>query len=157
MRYILAVAAAGAAAMVSPLVAPAAAETPGCPGPGTTRLIVNVDGVRSSQGLVAVTLYLDDSKKFLAKKGGVYVARVPAKAGRTRLCLSVPKPGVYGLAVYHDANGNKSFDKNSVGLPAEAYGFSNNPATLFGLPRFSSVRLNVPRSNVATTVTLTYP
>ena len=142
------------------LAAPAgeAAVEPDCTGPASaTRLFVNVDNVRSSAGLVAVTLYADDRKRFLAKRGSLYVGRVPARQGRTRVCIHLPAPGVYGLAVYHDADGDRRFDKTGLGLPAEAYGFSNDAPTLFGLPSFGKVRLSVPRSGFETTLRLRYP
>jgi uncharacterized protein (DUF2141 family) len=44
-----------------------------------------------------------------------------------------------------------------VGLPDEPYGFSNNPGVFLGMPRFSSVRLSVPRDNMRTSVTLRHP
>jgi uncharacterized protein (DUF2141 family) len=73
------------------------------------------------------------------------------------VCIHVPAPGIYGLAVYHDANADRRFDRNMLGLPAEGYGFSNDAPTLFGLPRFSAVRLNVPRDGFSTNVRLRYP
>ena len=121
------------------------------------RLFVDVENVRSSQGLIAVTLYADDSRRFLARRGSLYVGRVPARAGTTRVCLFLPSTGTWGLAVYHDVNGNRSFNRTRVGLPAEPYGFSNNPRVLFGLPSFRSVRLNVPRTNMQTRVRLRNP
>ena len=130
----------------------------GCTGrPSATRLIVTVSNVRAAQGLIAVTLYADDSRRFLARRGSLYVGRVPARAGVTRMCIFVPAPGTYGLAVYHDADANRRFNRNAIGLPAEGYGFSNDAPTLFGLPRFSSVRLAVPRDGFQTSVRLRYP
>ena len=144
------------AAMLALAAAPAFAQN--CTGqPSATRLVVTVSNVRAAQGLIAVTLYADDSSRFLARRGSLYVGRVPARAGVTRICIHVPAPGVYGLAVYHDANANRRFDRTAIGLPAEGYGFSNNAPTLFGLPRFRSVRLSVPRDGFATAVTLRYP
>ena len=142
------------------LAAPAAARAAeaDCTGePSNTRLYVNVTGVREAKGLIAVTLYADDSKKFLAKHGSLYVGRVPAHAGTTRVCIFVPTTGIYALAVYHDADANRKINRTGIGLPAEAYGFSNNPRTFFSLPSFRSVRLSVPRSGLETTVTLKYP
>ena len=140
------------------LAAPAAAQTEECTGtPSDTRLFVDVANVKTSSGLIAVTLYGDNRKKFLATRGSLYVGRVPAKAGTTRVCIYLPAPGYYGLAVYHDANGSRRFDKNGIGLPAEAFGFSRNPKTLFGLPSWDSVRMHVPRTNMRTTVRLKYP
>jgi uncharacterized protein (DUF2141 family) len=125
--------------------------------PSAIRLFVNVDNVRDSRGLIAVTLYTDDRRKFLAKRGSLYVGRVPARQGRTRVCIYVPGPGIYALAVYHDADADRSFDRTGLGLPAEGFGFSNNPPTMFGLPNFSRVRIQVRRTQLSTTVRLNYP
>jgi uncharacterized protein (DUF2141 family) len=139
------------------ILALAAVAAQDCTGtPSSTRLFVNVDNVRESRGLIAVTLYTDDRRKFLAKRGSLYVGRVPARQGRTRVCIHVPKPGTYALAVYHDADSDRSFDRTGLGLPDEGFGFSNNPPTFFGLPNFNRVRIQVPRTNLSTTIRLHY-
>ena len=145
----------GAAVAAAPGAAAAQSDCTGPPGP--VRLYVNVDNVRAAQGLIAVTLYADDSSRFLARRGSLYVGRAPARAPRTRICIHLPAIGVYGLAVYHDADANRSFNRTAVGLPAEGFGFSNNPPTMFGIPSFSRVRLNVPRTNLQATIRLRYP
>lgn len=130
----------------------------GCTGkPSATWINVVLEGVRSGRGLVAVTLYADNSRKFLVKHGSLYVGRSPANAGTTRTCLFLPAPGTYALAVYHDENANQSFDRTGIGLPAEGYGFSNNPPTLVGLPTFRSVRLAIPRTGMLTRIQMKYP
>ncbi len=141
------------------IAAPAAAAPPaGCTGPASPYwLNVVAEGLRNSDGLLAVTLYADDSSKFLIKHGSLYVGRVDAHAGVTRACIFVPKPGVYALALYHDENANRSFDRTTVGFPAEGFGFSNNPATLAGLPAFKSVRIAVPKTGLTTRVSMKYP
>jgi uncharacterized protein (DUF2141 family) len=135
--------------------APARAEAEDCVGrPGPVHIWVNVQNVRSNEGLIAITVYADDRKRFLAKRGSLYVGRTPARAPTTRVCVNLPSTGVFALAVYHDRNANRKFDRSAIGLPAEPGGFSNNPSTIFGLPSFSAVRLQVPRSGLATSVTL---
>lgn len=130
----------------------------GCTGPvSKTWINVAVEGVRSSNGLVAITLYADNPRKFLVRNGSLYVGRVPAQAGTTIGCIYVPQPGVYAIAIYHDENGNQVFDRTGIGLPAEGYGFANNPSTLAGLPSFQSVRLSIPRPALLTRVRLKYP
>jgi uncharacterized protein (DUF2141 family) len=130
----------------------------GCTGrPSQTWLNLTIENVRSGSGLLAITLYADDSRRFLARAGSLYIGRVSARAGTTRACIFVPDTGVYALALYHDENANQSFDRSAVGLPAEGYGFSNNPATLAGLPAFSSVRLNVPRPGLNARIQMRYP
>jgi len=137
----------------------ASAQTPpSCTGhEGPLKLYVDVEGVRSNDGLIAVTLYADDSSRFLRHHGSLYVGRVPAKEGTTRVCIYIPSAGTYALAVYHDANANRKFGRTAIGLPAEAFGFSNNPAVFLGMPRFSSVRLAVPRTDLSTRIKLRYP
>lgn len=143
--------------LAAALAAPAAAGAGDCTGtPSQTHLFVNVDNVRDSRGLIAVTLYADERRKFLAKRGSLYVGRVPARQGRTRVCIHVPAPGTYALAVYHDADADRIFDRTALGLPDEGFGFSNNPPTFFGLPNFDRVRLRVAKSGQSTTVRLHY-
>ena len=159
---VIALAAALTAAMVPALTSPAGAQgsgaPPGCTGPASeTWLNVSASGLRNGNGLLAVTLYADNPSKFLARRGSLYVGRVNASPGATSACIFVPQPGVYAVALYHDENSNQKFDRTGIGLPAEAYGFSNNPATLVGLPSFRSVRLNVPRSGLTTRIHMRYP
>lgn len=136
-------------------IAPAGAQGAECGGPPSgTYLNVNVERIGASRGLVAVTLYPDVPRRFLAKRGALYVVRVPARAPVTRVCLNVPGPGVYALGVYHDANANRRFDRTMIGLPAEDFGFSNNPKPFLGMPSFGSVRIRVARSGTWTTVRL---
>lgn len=145
-----------AALSFAPAVPAAQAQpAPQCGGPpGPVRFYINVDRIRASRGLVAVTVYGDDPSKFLAKLGALYVVRVPARAPRTRVCINLPSAGGYAFGVYHDSDGDRGFDRNGIGLPAEDFGFSNNPVLLFGPPSFSKVRVTVPRSNTAITVRL---
>ena len=131
---------------------------PGCTGtPSSTWLNVSAQGLRNGSGLLAITLYGDNPRKFLVSRGSLYVGRVDASAGATNGCIFVPSTGVYAIALYHDENANQRFDRSGIGLPAEGYGFSNNPATLAGLPSFRSVRLNVPRSGLTTRIQMKYP
>lgn len=156
-----AMAAAGLACLITSPARAEGASAPapaGCTGPQSeTWLQVAVEDVRSSQGMVALTLYDDDRSRFLVKRGSLYVTRVKARAGMTSACIFLPGPGVYALAIYHDEDGDSNFDRSGLGLPNEGFGFSNNPSTLAGLPSFSSVRLSVPRSGMLTRIRLKYP
>ena len=157
-RFYAAVIALAASLGAGPGAGAQSAPPAGCTGPASsTWLYVTADGLRNSNGLLAVTLYADNSRKFLAKHGSLYVGRVQAVAGTARACIFLPRPGVYALALYHDENANTKFDRTGIGFPAEGYGFSNNPATLAGLPSFRSVRLNVARTGLATRVQMKYP
>lgn len=150
---------AASAALAAPLAtAPAAAVPAGCLGvPSDTWLTVAVDGLRNANGLVTVALYPDAPGKFLAKGGTIKNNRFKASAPTTRACIFVPKPGVYAIAVYHDEDGSRKLNRSGLGLPTEGFGFSNNPATVAGIPAFRSVRLNVPKAGLTTHIKLRYP
>lgn len=139
--------------------APARNGAPNCAGPvSDTWVNVTIDRVRNGNGLMAVTLYADEPRKFLVKKGSMYVGRVDATAPETKMCLFVPKPGVYVLAVYHDEDSSTNLKRSGVlGLPEEGFGFSNNPPTVASIPSFRSVRLNIAKSGLSTRIHLKYP
>jgi len=156
-RFLLApLALTAAAGMATPALADGAPA--GCTGPVSPHWInVVVEGVRNDSGQIAITLYADDSAKFLVKHGSLYVGRTKAVAGTTNTCIYLPKTGVWVLALYHDENANGQFDLTSFKLPAEGYGFSNNPPTLLGLPTFNSVRINITRDGMTSHIRLKYP
>ena len=153
----LAIAAAGAlAAVLGPCVAHADLST--CEaGAGHAHLNLTVAGVRSDEGLVAVTIYPDDPHRFLAHKGQIGIVRVAARAPTTRVCIDLPDAGIYAAVVYHDANGDHRFNRTAVGMPAEGYGFSNSPSTFLGLPSFESVRFKAQTGDNALAIRLHYP
>jgi len=129
---------------LAPVPALAYEEDADCVGkPGTVKVNLTVEGIRSDAGLIALTVYPDDSRRFLRKKGFHYVRRVKAGSPQTRICFILPQPGVYAVAVYHDANANGKLDRGTMGLPTEGFGFSNNASTLLGLPSFQSVRIRL--------------
>ena len=144
-----------ALAFLFPAAAASAQET--CTGPpSAVRLIVQVENVRSSEGLIAVTLSPDNPRRFLARRGALYVGRVPARAPVTRACIHLPSTGTYALGVYHDADSSRTLNRNSIGLPNEGFGFSNNPRLLLAIPSFQSVRVTIPRSGMRATIRLRY-
>jgi len=75
-------------------------------------------------------------------------------AVETILTLDVV-PGVYAVAVHHDANSNGKVDANFLGIPKEGYGVSNDPRPRFRAPRFDEARVLIMRDTTVT-VRMTY-
>lgn len=137
--------------------ASAAAGAEACEGRVTqTRLTVQVVGVRAAKGQMAITLYPDDAKRFLAPHQKLARVRAVAQAPMTTACFWLPAPGVYAMAVYHDENGNGRFDRTIVGLPAEGFAFSNDPPTPTALPPFKAVRFKVGEGDTTIRAKLRY-
>ena len=59
--------------------------------------------------------------------------------------------GWYGVSIFHDENGNGKMDQNAMGIPKEAYGFSNNAKGFFGKPGYKDVvfELNSAEKQIA--------
>jgi uncharacterized protein (DUF2141 family) len=114
-------------------------------------LTIRIDKVRSSDGQVMVALY-DGAAGFLQRPARS--ASAAASAGTTTLVVRDLAPGEYGIAVYHDANGNGKMDRNMMGIPVEPFGFGNDAQGDMGPPSFDAVKLMVPAAGLATSVTL---
>lgn len=121
-------------------------------GPNEIRIIIR--DVKKSVGLMTADLYRDDPEGFLHRAGRVGRARFAAKAPVTAFCIDAPAAAAYAIAVYHDKNANKSFDKNPLGLPAEPFGLSNNPKLRLAPPNIEDTLFDVPEEGAIVEITL---
>ena len=66
-----------------------------------------------------------------------------AKEGEMKFKIDLPD-GVYALAGYQDINDDGRLNKIPIiGLPIEAYGFSNRAIAFYGPPSFNSAKFKV--------------
>jgi len=120
------------------------------------QLHVSVSGMRSGNGLVAITVYGDDPDDFLAPGQKLGRVRVTAQANVTEACLAVPERESYAITVYHDENGDRDFNRNLFGYPLEGYGVSNDGTTLFGIPSYDAARFTAGPGDNRISLTLQY-
>jgi len=85
-------------------------------------VMVTVDGVKSSVGKLRVQSYHATAEEWLAKGRWINRIEVPAREGTMTFCMPVPKAGIYGIAVRHDAD-----DDNDTDIFGDGGGMSNNP------------------------------
>ena len=114
-------------------------------------VIVMVERVPNSKGEVHVDLCTD--KTFLTPDCP-YDAAAPSRKGRVIVTLSNIPPGRYAVTAYHDENANRDLDLNMLGMPKEAYGFSNDPPMLLGPPLFKDSAFEVGDKDVEVKVRL---
>lgn len=103
-------------------------------------LLVSIHGFKNRAGNLRVQLYPGNPDAFLVKHRWVRRIDLPVTgAGPMRVCVAVPRPGDYAVAVRHDADGNGKSGWDDGG------GFSRNPAiSLFHLrPDYRSVAIRV--------------
>ncbi len=126
--------------------------------PSDTRLVILVENVRSLDGVIRFTVYPDDPERFLQAGGPMRDLShlpVPVAMPVTEACIWLPGPGGYALSIFHDDNDNGEMDDTWIGLPAEGFGFSNNPR-LFGRPRLEQVLFEVPTGDLTINIRLRY-
>jgi len=122
-------------------------------GANRSAVLVSVNGFKNRSGNLRVQLYGSNPADFLAKGRKLRRIDLPVTgSGPMNVCVAVPKPGTYAVAVRHDLDGNGKSGWNDGG------GFSNNPKiTLLDLkPSLREVAINVGQGVKPVAVVLNY-
>ncbi|MDT9598569.1 DUF2141 domain-containing protein [Sphingosinicella rhizophila] len=83
--------------------------------------LVNVSGFKNRNGRLRVQVYGSNPADFLARGKGLRRIDLPVTSSSMGICVAVPRPGTYAIAVRHDTDGNGRSGWNDGG------GFSRNP------------------------------
>jgi len=130
-RLLVAVAVSLAAAL-SPAQHVQAEPSEAAPRAGVLRVIVH--NVAAAGGHVRVDVCT--ASEFLSKCR--YSGSAAATPGVTMVEVRDLPPGVYAVQAYDDRNDNRRVDRNLIGLPTEAVGFSNNASVRLDGPSFKA-------------------
>jgi uncharacterized protein (DUF2141 family) len=120
-------------------------------GSGRSAILVSVTGFRARQGRVRVQIY--NAGNFLVKGQRVRRVDLPVTSGNMPICVALPGPGTYAVAVRHDVDGD-----NDKGDWSDGGGFSRNPriSLLHLKPSFSQVSFAVGNAPKQLQVVLNY-
>ena len=116
-------------------------------------LQIKLQGVGSNKGKVYVGLFTRPSgfpKMNKSDKGLI----VPANKPGVTVRFKDLRPGNYAIAAFHDSNRDGDLNTNLVGIPVEAYGFSNNARSLLGPPKFSEAALRIGEKDATIVIML---
>ncbi len=118
-------------------------------------LAVQTSSLRSQKGVVRFCLTRDrqffpDCTKDPAARHLNVAAR---EAGDVRFG-DLPY-GLYALSLIHDENNNGRLDTR-LGIPREGFGFSNNPAILFGPPSFRAASFMIDSTSPHQAIKIKY-
>lgn len=108
---------------------------------GQATLVVKITGLRSGKGQVKIAVF-NSAEKWLGEQP-VYSSTISVESHTVLWKINDIPYGDYGIAVFHDENKNGKMDKNLLGIPAEAYGFSNNVRVTFGPPTWEKAKFVV--------------
>ena len=117
-------------------------------------LRIKVNNITSSKGFIVADLHNDVVEDFLDDYKVVLRVRAAAQKDAINFCLPLSQPGEYALAIYHDKNNNREFDKGFLGIPKERFGMSNNPAFGLKAPDYEQAAFRVSETGADLTIQL---
>ena len=103
---------------------------------GAGSVEIRIEGVASDKGTVYASIYLSGEGFPAAKEAAFAFTAAPAEDGTVVLLFDAVPAGPIAVAVLHDENGDEKLSFSLLGYPKEAYGFSQNPKSMFGPPDF---------------------
>ena len=109
---------------------PAFSDTAGTP---TGQLTLTIEGFENTNGTAEIALV--NSKENFSEETPFKGYKVGITGNRVVETLVLPC-GEYAVKVFHDENNNGELDKRIFGIPAEAYGFSNDARGTVGPPEY---------------------
>ena len=107
-------------------------------------LVLTVQNIDSAQGSIMVAVY-DSADQWLKKP--VVAVHQPVSGldgGKITFVLKDLPEGELAISLFHDVNGNGKLDSNSMGIPLEPYGFSNDATAMFSAPKFEPASFKLP-------------
>jgi len=108
-------------------------------------LEIKMEGLIPEKGTIRIGLY-NSAAAFAdeAKPNHAQVVSVGKNATQIIKFEGLPE-GKYLVAAYQDVNGNKKIDKNILGIPTEAYAFSNNVFPKWKSPTFDEAAIKLEK------------
>ena len=117
--------------------------------PSNYTLTINITGFPNNVGKAHIGVY--NSAKTFPEYGKQFKGKVgEIKNQKVSINFDNLPKGSYGVAVYQDENKNGKLDKNLVGYPTEAFGFSNNFRPTISAPDFEDVAFSLDKSKTIT-------
>lgn len=102
----------------------------------TKGLTIKVTGIRPGNGKVLVAVLTKGEYPSAGNIIPKYYQLLDGTATeQTAVFENVPF-GEYALGCYQDTNANLLLDKNTLGIPVEAFAFSNNPSAKWKKPAY---------------------
>ncbi len=112
-----------------------------------------VEGITEKTGEVRIAMFNSEST-YSEKENPLHTVVLPADTSKISWEDKELPFGVYAIAVYHDKNINEMLDTNVLGIPKEAYGFSNNARGRFGPASWNDAKFVVDSVEYATKITI---
>jgi len=115
------------------------------------KLTVRVTGFHNTDGNLLLQVRSDPNTVIVAR-----AVEIDGKTMSAQVVFDNLPEGTYGVFALHDPNKNGRFDFDSMGMPVEGYGHSNNPAKREGPPDFNETKFTLGKTDVTIEIKLIY-
>jgi uncharacterized protein (DUF2141 family) len=103
------------------------------------KLTIKISNIEKMKGEIIVGVFSSESA-FL--KEGAAVKNYSIKVNKDAATFTItdlPK-GEYAISMYHDENSDNKMNTSFIGIPKEAYGFSNNVKPKMSAPKYQDCK-----------------
>lgn len=112
-------------------------------------LDIQVTEIQKTVGNMTIALFPESEKKGFPDEGKP-LREISAPVNQTGSQVFEFKnisAGTYAIALYQDKNKDGKLDVDLIGVPAEPFGFSENPRIFFGAPSFGRSSFTLGEEN----------
>ena len=111
-----------------------------------------IKGLKNNDGQVLISLFSSE-EKFMEDYS---MGKVEKNLNGDQVSITYEglQPGEYAASAFHDENSNGKLDTNFMGIPKEAYGFSNDARGTFGPPSYEDCKFIIKSGNTVHEITL---
>jgi uncharacterized protein (DUF2141 family) len=120
----------------------------------TTQVLVS--GIRSGNGQLLLNVFKDNETYDKEKPFKTFAFDKKGLADGKLVVPCALEPGVYGITLVDDENGNGKIDKNLVGMPKEGFGFSNFFMEKMKKPVFNDFKVDLSSANARVEIKVKY-
>ena len=113
---------------------------------------ITIRNVRSAEGRIMVALYADEAAYAAPRQ--TMGSMLPARTGEVRAVFAGLPDGRYGIAVFHDIDGDEKLGANLLGYPTEPFASATTRRSGSTRPAFDAAAIAVSGASTRTIVTL---
>jgi uncharacterized protein (DUF2141 family) len=119
------------------------------------RILAPVSGLRNDDGVVRCGLYAAaEAFPRAGQESRGVIAKI--KAGQATCVFNGLQPGTYAVAAFHAESNETQMQYGLFGKPKEGYGFSRNPSSSMGAPKFAAAAFDYAGGAQTIPIRLTY-
>ena len=131
-------------------------QSPAAALPQKGDLTIAVAQLRNQKGQVCVKLYSARRSFPNGNDKAIPLQCVPITETPLTVTFKDIPLGSYAVSLFHDENGDRTINRNGIGIPLEGFGFSRNPVIRAAPPKFEEAMILVAGQNTKIEIQMNY-